>query len=600
MNSSSPQALILLLCALALLASGCRDQGAEGDSTLKVYRHAIDGAPSTLDPARASSTYSRLLVPALFDTLFRYRYLARPYELAPSLAVDFPQVSADGLIYEFRLRPDARFADHVVFPDGRGRLVTAADVAWSLARHFDPATRSGGEWLWRDRIVGLESGPVAAPPELSIAGLEVVDTTTLRIHLTRPFPALTHTLATAFSAVVPYEAVAALGSEFGTRPVGSGPFQLISLDETQAVMVANPSFRRGPVDLQAEGFDPDLHGGLGLEAIDGRDYPFIDRLEVQFIPEASARWTSFRAPDGPDTVMLPPEMADRLLASREPLRFEQEIQARYHSLAAPEMGFVYYGLNLDDPDIGPHPDPQRSEQNRALRCALGHALDWPQRNRLFHHGIGQLFPGVIPPQLPGWAGALDHDSLSHDPERARRMLAEAGWTAERLPVLVYGQESGLQHRQHYEQFRAEMMAIGWPPNRLERRVYPTFADYLRGIADGEVNVFLMGWSLAYPDAQYSLQLFYGPNASPGINSTRYRNPEFDRRFEQALASPDDEQRTALYQSLNRQIVDDCVILGSLARTRLHLWKRHVLMLPDRELNGGFFLRFVDIDSEREP
>jgi len=58
------------------------------------------------------------------------------------------------------------------------------------------------------------------------------------------------------------------------------------------------------------------------------------------------------------------------------------------------------------------------------------------------------------------------------------------------------------------------------------------------------------------------------------------------------------ERTRIYQRLNEMVIDDCVIIGSLSRTRLHLWKRHVRMFPDREMLGGFFLRFVDVAGER--
>lgn len=586
--------LAVALC-VALLA------GCESDSSapaLKVYRHAIDGAPASLDPAQANSTYARLLVPAIFDTLYRYKYLERPYALTPSLAVDFPVVSDDGLTHDITIRSDARFADSPFFESGRGRRVTALDVAWSIARHFDPATRSGATWLWRDRIVGLDFGQTMLPESLEVAGLEVLDATTLRIHLREPFPTLVHTLATAQSAVVPHEVVKALGAEFGRQPVGSGPFRLVEFDEAQASLIRNENFERGPVDLAAEGYDPATQAGLGIESIDGRPYPLIDRLEVQFIPEASARWNSFRSRFGPDLVMLPPELASSVLADTRPLRFREEIASRYHTLAAPEEGFVYYGINFDHGALGHGDDPARAMRNRELRCALGEAIDWSARNSRFYHGLGKRFAGVIPPTLPSWDESLSPEPFI--PDRARNRLQAAGWTSDELPTLVYGHQSGVQQVQHFEMFRADLIAAGYPADRIEQRIFPTFAELLRGIHGGEVDVFLMGWTMAYPDALYNLQLFYGPNASPGVNAGRYRNPRFDELFERARRQSDPSRRIELYRQLNEQIVDDCVIMGSMVRTRLHLWKRHVHMLPDREIVGGFFLPFVDVEQTGDP
>jgi len=583
----------LLSGVLLALLVGCQSEPERLGEGLKVYRHAIDGAPSSLDPAQASNMYTRLLVPAIFDTLYRYKYLARPYELTPGLAEDFPRVSEDGLTYEIRIRSGVRFSDSPVFEGGRGRQVTASDVAWSIARHFDPATRSGAAWLWRDRIVGLEGGEAQLPESLDVPGLEVVDATTLRIHLREPFPMLVHTLATAHSGIVPHEAAYGPEAEFGIRPIGSGPFRLVRFDETQALLVPNESFDRGPVNLASEGFDPRQHAGLGLESIDGQAYPLIDRLEVQFIPEASARWNSFRSSGGADTVMLPPELAGTVLGEHDPLEFRQDILDQYRAVMAPEAGFVYYGVNLGNPEIGNHPDPKRRSRNRELRCALGQALDWNTRNEQFYHGIGQRFSGVIPPMLPSWTQVQGDSAVT--PASAKSRLEASGWTAETLPRLVYGQQSGVQQGQHFELFRANLIAAGYPADRIEQRIFPTFADLLRAINAGSVDVYLLGWTMAYPDAQYNLQLFYGPNAAPGINSSRYRNPEFDRTFERAMSLTDQQERIELYRELNQRILDDCVIMGSMVRTRIHLWKRHVRMLPDREIVGGLFLRFVDVD-----
>jgi ABC-type transport system substrate-binding protein len=588
----------LLAGVLLVLLMACSGEPEDAGEALKVYRHAIDGAPSSLDPAQASNVYTRLLVPAIFDTLYRYKYLARPYELTPNLAEDFPRISDDGLTYEIRIRSGVRFSDSPVFEQGRGREVTARDVAWSIARHFDPVTRSGAAWLWRDRIMGLESGQAMPPDSFDVPGLEVVDATTLRIHLREPFPMLVHTLATAQSGIVPYEAAYGPGTDFGIRPVGSGPFRLVRFDETQAVLVPNEAFDRGPVELADEGFDPDRHAGLGLEAIDGRPYPLLDRLEVQFIPEASARWNSFRSNGGADIVMLPPELAGTVLADRDPPIFHEDILGQYRAMVAPEAGFVYYGINLGNPEIGDHPDLQRRSRNRELRCALGQALDWDTRSEQFYHGLGRRFSGVIPPMLPSWRP--DQDDSGFDPARARMRLQSSGWTEDALPRLVYGRQSGVQQGQHFELFRANLIAIGYPADRIEQRIFPTFADLLRAINAGSVDVFLMGWTMAYPDAQYNLQLFHGPNSAPGVNSSRYRDSDFDRGFERAMSLPDQQQRIELYRSLNQRILDDCVIMGSMVRTRIHLWKRHVRMLPDREIVGGFFLRFVDVDPAGTP
>lgn len=583
-----PGPVVLVL----LLLTGCQQQASP--EPLKVYRHALDGIPSSLDPAHADDIYAATLVGNLYDTLYRYKYLARPHELTPNLAAGFPEVSADGLTYRIRLREDARFADDPAFPEGRGRAVTADDVVYSLKRHFLAETRSRGDWLWRGRIAGLDPDTRLEGPDQPVAGLTAEDRSTVRIRLRAPYPQFTHTLAMALSAIVPREAVEHYGREFGVHPVGSGPFELVQFDESRAVLEPNPGFRRGSIDLEAEGYDAELHHGYALEGIDGKAYPLLDRLEIHFIPEPTGRWTSFVSGSGVDFVMVPPELSERVLASREPPAFSRDVRERFHSRHAVEAGFAFYGFNMANPAIGHHPDPQRAQRNRALRCAMRDAFDWDSRNRSFHHGLGRIFPGAIPPLLPAFDVSLSGDSIAHRPERARQRLAAADWSPDQLPELVYGMEASVHQRQMFEQFRAWMDAIGYPADKLSARSFATFGEYARAIGSRRLDIFLLGWTLAYPDAQYSLQLFYGPNAAPGANSFNYTNEAFDRLFELAATRPPGPERTRLYRQLNEMVIDDCVLIGSISRTRLYLWKRQVRMLPDAEMGNGEFLRFVDI------
>ncbi|MFW5816633.1 MAG: ABC transporter substrate-binding protein [Wenzhouxiangella sp.] len=552
--------------------------------------------PGSLDPAHAGNVYASTLVVNIFDTLYRYRYLARPYALAPNLAEDFPEVSEDGLVMTFRLRA-ARFADDPVFADGRGRAVTASDVVFSIRRHFDPATRSQGAWLWRDRIVGLDAwGRDGADPQADIPGLRALDERTVRIELTRPYPQLVETLAMALSAIVPPEAVAAYGQEFAVRPVGSGPFQLRSLDETRAVLEPNPNFERQALDLAAEGFDPERHAGYGLAGLDGRRYPMLDRLEVHFIPEPASRWNSFFSGREVDNLMLPPEQAVRVLSSVQPLVFQPQVEREFQTHTGQETGLVFYGFNMANPAIGHHANEARARANRALRCAIRDAFDWKARNRVFYHELGEVYPGVIPPFLREYDPGLSTDSVVHNPQRARQRLDEYGWSAEALPTLVYGFESTVERRQMFEQFRAQMVAVGYPREKIRPAGFGSFGEYHRAIINGEVDIFLLGWTLAYPDAHYSLQMFYGPNAAPGANLFNYDDRGFDALFRTAAALPPGPERTEIYRQLNRRVVDDCVVIGSLTRTRVHLWHPRVRMLPDREVLSGFFLRFVDVQE----
>lgn len=587
--------LFLALSASFLLAMAAACSRPGVDSEVKRYRHSDDGVPTNIDPLQAATVYSNQVVVSVYDTLYRYKYLARPYVLVPNLAAGMPEISDDGLTYTITLKPGVRFIDDEAFPDGKGREVTAHDVVYSLKRHFDPARVSQGRWLWDRKIEGLNQWMDAgADYDAAVPGLLAVDDHTVRVRLVKPFPQFMNTLAQGFAAIVPHEAVTAYGEGLGTRAVGSGPWKLERYTREQVRLVRNPDFRKEPLDLAYEGYDAALHGHLGIAHLDGKPSPFVDELWIDFIQESAARWASFTSGREIQMSGLPVEQTDIVLASKDPVALKPEYAQRYHLDTGPEAGLVFTVFNMADPDIGNVPDPQRNAMNRALRCAMRDAFDWQQRNDRFYSGLGEVFPGVIPPLLAEFDATLSRDSVTHNPERARARLAEAGWTAENLPTLDYGLVASVLGREMAEEFRGYMAAVGIPPEKINIKTYATFGDYNRALRTSELPIMGYGWGLDYPDAENVLQLFYGPNAAPGSNAANYRNPAYDALYEQSSVMLPSAARSEIYRQMNQMLIDDCVGILSLSRRRIALWHRDVLGLPDRQILGGFWLRFVDV------
>jgi len=583
--------------ALLLGACGAPAPDQADSNGLPTYRHALDQAPISLDPVHAATMYANHLVVNLYDTLYAYKYLARPYELKPNLAAELPTISADGLVYTIRLKPGVHFIDDPAFPGGLGRELVAEDFVYSIKRHFDPATRPQGAWLWQGRIEGLSEWQAAGSDyDVEIPGLRAIDRHTLEIRLTRPYPQFVFTLAQGFAAIVPREAVEYYGREFSLRPVGSGPFRLLSFDTARAVLERNRAFRQEPVDLAAEGYDPASQSWTGVEAIAGRSPPFIDRLEIDFIGEPSAMWNSFTKGNEIQFAMLPSEQVERVLATRAPVTLKPALAERFHVLGSIESGFVFSNFNMDFPEFGYHPDPEQEQRNHALRCAINKAFDWEARNNSFYAGLGHVFPGIIVPMSPEFDPELSTDSITRDVAGARELLASHGWHSDNLPELVYGTTAGVISRLFYEQFRAWLVEIGYPREKVVLRQFATFGEISRAWRESELPLIIKGWGLDYPDAENTLQLFYGPNAAPGSNDANYRNPEYDALYEQASVMLPSAERTAIYRRMNEMLIDDCVAISGLSRNRILVWHRDVVALPDREILGGFFLRYVALDG----
>ena len=248
----------IAISLLFLFLSACGEAPENGEQlTLKTYTHAMDGAPGSLDPAQAASIYANYLVMNVYDTLYRYKYLARPYQLQTNLAAAMPEVSEDGLRLTIPIREGVYFIDDPAFEGGLGRELKAHDFVYSIQRHFDPDSRAQGTWLWQNRIEGLDLWKSEGSDyDKQVSGLVALDDYTIQITLTKPYPQLIHTLTQGYAGIVPREAVEYYGQEFSSHPVGSGPFKLLSRDSARAVLVKNPAFRQLPFDLEEEGFDP--------------------------------------------------------------------------------------------------------------------------------------------------------------------------------------------------------------------------------------------------------------------------------------------------------------------------------------------------------
>ena len=128
--------------------------------------------PPTLDPALVTDTTSAGLVVEIFSGLVS---INTNLQLIPDLAQSW-EISEDGLVYTFRLRPDAKFHD--------GKPVTAHDFKWSMERAANPKTASPVAQTYLGDIVGVDD--VVDGLTTDIRGVRVIDDLTLRITIDAP------------------------------------------------------------------------------------------------------------------------------------------------------------------------------------------------------------------------------------------------------------------------------------------------------------------------------------------------------------------------------------------------------------------------------
>ncbi len=556
-----------------------------------VFRHSELGNATNLDPTQAVSSYESIIMRNIFDTLYTYKLFKRPYELKPLLADGFPEISKDSLTYKIRIKPNIFFKDDACFTGSIGREITANDFVYSLKRHFDLKFKSKNLWIWRGRIKGLDKWKEKGSDySKEVEGLKAIDKYNISITLTAPYPLFIYTLAMVASSVVPKECVEKYKEEFGIKPVGSGPFFLTSINSQKAVLVKNPKYRKELFNLKEEGYDVKKHGFLGYEKFNGKPLPFIDKIEIGFFNDPDARWRSFLKGNEIALATIPDKQIDRVLLSKKPvIRLKPEYEKKYHMMALEELGIVFSLFNFADERIGYHKDPKRNAANKALRCAIIKAFDWPQRIKRFYFDIGENYTGFIPRGLDGFENL---PKINRDVEGAKKLLLDSGWTKENLPVLEYGAVNSVITRQFFEQERSWFKEIGYPVEKIKFLGFANFGDFQKAMKERKVMYMLWAWNLDYSDAENVFSIFYGPNASPGANVANYDNKEFNSLFEKASKMPPSKKRTNIYKKMNKILIDDCVGISGFSRTSIYLWPKNILLFPGRGELGGVFLKYV--------
>jgi ABC-type transport system substrate-binding protein len=133
----------------------------------------------------------------------------------PDMADGWPEISPDGLVYTFKIKPGIKFHN--------GREVEAADFKYSLERVLDPDWASWANYY----LISLKGAQEVIDGQTKeVSGIEVLDKYTIRFTLTAPDMTFLNVLALPNNWVVPKEEVEKWGQEFERHPVGTGPFML--------------------------------------------------------------------------------------------------------------------------------------------------------------------------------------------------------------------------------------------------------------------------------------------------------------------------------------------------------------------------------------
>lgn len=592
--------LSVLLMAALIAVCGCsdssrKDSNVSGGAELKKGHFALrsDG-PKSLDPIRGSTVYENRCASPILETLLQYKYLVRPYELEPLLLSEMPTVSEDGLTWNFKLKKGVLFHDDPCFPDGKGREMVASDVIYSWKRMADTSANSKVYWLIENTIVGMDEFKAAQEAagtfdySADIPGLKLISDYEFEVVLTKAATRFQWTLAMFQMAIVPQEAVEKYGEKFGLRPVGTGPYMLKEGDWQQGVKM---TFRRNPnyheCYFPEEAMPEDE--ALGVAEAAGKRLPFLDEIQLEFLPQDQPLWLKFRKGDL-DYCQLPSPFYEEVFNKRTRKIKSSAEKEGWRAVPVPLLDFIFRGFNMEDEVLGGY-----SEEKKALRQAICLALDWQEQNDSFYNGQCVIYDGPVPQGIQGHPENGIHSNSKRGPdiERAKALMAKAGYPEGKgLPRIEYYTSAAQNGKEQSEMVARQLSKIG-----IDLKVVLLdFSSLIQKLDDKNGQMFSFAWGSDYPDAENNLQLFYGPNESPGSNHYNYKNAEYDKLYEQIAAMPPSEERTKIIDRMTGILLEDCPYAGSMGRIRNYVIQDRMKYFKPVETFENWY-KYVDIVEE---
>jgi oligopeptide transport system substrate-binding protein len=447
--------------------------------------------PRDYDPATEHDSGDKRLYSGLvsFDTKLN---------LTPDLAESW-DLSTDGTVYTFHLRPNAKFND--------GRPVVAQDVIYSWERAAAPATQSDTVLTYLGDIVGvaeMHTGTAA-----HITGLKAIDDHTLQVTIdaAKPYFLFKLTLPVAF--VLDKKNVES-GPNWYRTPNGTGPYKLTRWDSfKQMVYTANADYYLGAPAIPQ--IMVQLYSGVGINLFETGE---IDMTGVSSL-------------DVP-----------RLLDPADPLHPD------VRSGVSLCTDFVVFDVT------------QPPFDDLKVRQAFSMAFDRQKYIDVVENGVGIPAKGPYPPALPGYD--LKLKGLAYDPQQARSLLAQSKYGGPQgLPAIVYtavgiGNTAGAD---------VAAMAQMWEQNlgvkiTIENIEPDKYYDRLYSGLHGQL--FSSGWCADYPDPENFADVLFHTGAQQ--NTGKYSNPALDALLDQARTEQDVSKRIPLYQQAEQMIVQDAPAL----------------------------------------
>jgi peptide/nickel transport system substrate-binding protein len=307
----------------------------------------------------------------------------------------------------------------------------------------------------------------------------------------------------------PWKAGADLRTTIQNRhPIGSGPYQFREWKTGEKVVLeANPDY------------------------FEGR--PYLKRVVYRIIPDQS-------------TIFLELKARNIDLAGLSPIQYRRQTDYpafrkgfdRYRYLS---NSFAYLGFNLLDSRF----------LDKRVRQAMAYAINKQEIIDGVLLGLGQ--PAVGPYKPGTWWYKADVKTYPFDPERARALLAEAGWTAKNsdgilerdgkpFSFTIRTNQGNLVRQQTAEIIQRRLRAVG-----IDVKIHVVeWAAFINTfIRKKDFEAIILGWGLGLDPDQYDI--WHSSKAGPDeLNHISYKNPRVDELLEAGRRTFNEAKRKAIY------------------------------------------------------
>jgi oligopeptide transport system substrate-binding protein len=493
-----------LFSVLCLLFASCakRETDAARGIREQVLHRGLSADPSGLDPHLITGLPEINVASALFEGLVGEDPVTG--QPVPAVAERW-DTSPDGLTWTFHLRANARWSN--------GEPVTAHDFAGSIRRVLTKSLGADNAALLFV-LAGAEAWYQGSAADFSTVGVQAVDPRTLRLTLAHPAPYLPTLLAHPVWYPIYLPALekaggATLRDTRWTDPanfVGNGPFVL-------------KTWRRGEIIITDKSPTYWDAAAVRLKAIHFHPAADVDGEE-----------RAFRAGQLHITEALPVSKVDHY-------RREQSGVLRI----SPFLDTYFYRLNTTRPGL----------DQQLVRQALAAAVDRRAIVEKVVRGGQRPATAFTPPGLGAYAPP---DRLVFAPDRARRLLAEAGFPggAGLPPVTILINSSG-NHRIIAEVVQQMWSALGVSVQIDNMEQSSLFAK--RRTLD--YSVLRSEWAADFADPKSFLDIFRGGSSN---NHTGWHSAAYDQLLQAADHTADPAARAALLQQAETLLLDEAPII----------------------------------------